>query len=410
MLSRMTNFHHQLISSFSVAFTLAIVGLPTGCKPPAKTEKPAEQKDAPKADAPKSSTGPVARVNGVDIPRDSFKVQLERTQARFKRAGREVSPQLETRLKENLIRKMIDDELISQKAKSEKITVSAEELGNKLTEHKNRFGKDEKAFQSFLQRTNQSEADVKRDLERNLLRDKLFSKLMEGGEPTEDDAKAYYEKNRDKYTQKEQVQASHILLKVAKDAPAKDKKAKMKLAKSLVKKAKKKNADFAALAREHSEGPTKSRGGDLGKFSRGRMVKAFEEAAFTAKAGSVVGPVETQFGYHVIKVMEKFPARERTFEEVSDSVLTSLKARKKSKATRETLAALKKEAKIEVLEEGIDLVRSRPKPPGPGGKGPLSPEQIKRLQQKGKSGVPLPPGHPKPPKAGGKNAPQGQAK
>ena len=405
MLSQIMNRFHQTLSFSFVAAALVIVGLHAGCKPADKPAKPVEQKSGEKAEAPKSATGPVARVNGQDIPRAAYTKQLEKTKARFKRAGREVSPQLETRLKENLIRKLVDDELIAQKAKAEQISVTPEELAKKLAEHKERFGDDPKAFQAFLQRTNQTEEDVKKDLSRNLLRDNLFSKLMEGGEPTQEDAKAYYDKNRDKYTQKEQVQASHILLKVAKDAADKDKKAKLKLAKGLVKKAKKKNADFAALAREHSEGPTKSRGGDLGKFSRGRMVKAFEEAAFNAKAGSIVGPVETQFGYHVIKVMEKFPARERTFEEVSESVLTSLKARKKSKATRETLAALKKDAKIEVLEEGIELVRSRARPPGPAGKGPLSPEQIKRLQSKGKGAIPLPPGHPQPGKPGGKNEP-----
>jgi len=376
---------------------LALSLATAGCKPPEK--KPVDKVEPVKADAvadaPKSATGPVASVHGINIPRDRYNQQLERTRSRFKRAGRDISPQLETRLKENLIRKLVDDELIQQKAKSESIIVAPEALEKKLTEHKERFGTD-KAFQAFLERTNQSEKDVRLDLSRNLLRDALFSKLMDGGEPTEVDAKEYYDKNRDKYKQKEQVKASHILLKVAKDAIAKVKKAKLTLAKKLAKQAKKKNADFAALAKEHSEGPTKNRGGDLGKFSRGRMVKGFEEAAFKAKAGSIVGPIETQFGFHVIKVMEKFPARERSFDEVKDSVLTSLKARRKSKATRETLSVLKKEAKIVVLEQGIDLARKRAVPPQARGGSVLPPEAIKRLQKAGKGQPRLPPGHPVP--------------
>jgi peptidyl-prolyl cis-trans isomerase C len=301
-----------------------------------------------------SATEPVARVNGIEIPRDAFNQQLERTRSRFKRAGRDISPQLETLLKEDLIRKLVDDELIQQKAKSERIIVAPEALEKKLTELKERFGTD-KAFQAFLARTNQSEQDVKLDLSRNLLRDALFSKLMGWDEPTELDAKEYFEKNREKYKEQEQVQASHILLKVPQQATHAEKKTKLALAKKLAKKAKKKNADFAAMAREYSEGPTRSRGGDLGKFSRGRMVKTFEEAAFNATPGSVVGPIETQFGFHIIKVMEKFPARERSFDDVKDSVLRDIKAKRKPEVKKEFLTVLRKDATIEVFAHGIDL-------------------------------------------------------
>ncbi len=303
--------------------------------------------------------GAIARINGTEIGRADFERQMERTKARFQRAGRQIAPALEMRLKENLIRKMVEEELIAQKAKAEGVTVTAEELTAKVTEHKTRFGSD-KAFASFLERTNQTEADVKADLEKNLLRDKLFVKLLASSEPTDADAKTYYDENVEKYKQKEQIKASHVLFKVEKDTAEKDKKAKLAEAKKVLAEAKKPGADFGELAKKYSEGPTKERAGDLGTFSRGRMVAAFEDAAFGAKAGDIVGPVETQFGYHIIKVYEKTAEKQRTFDEVKESILTSLKARQKSKATRELIDTLKVGAKVEILEPGVSLDAKRP--------------------------------------------------
>jgi peptidyl-prolyl cis-trans isomerase C len=333
-------------------------------------------------------TGPVAKVNGQDIPRADFDKQMERTRARFQRAGRQIAPALETRLKENLIRKMVEEELITQAAKKEGVTLDNAEIDAKLAEHKQRFGSD-KAFQSFLERTQQSEADVKSDLEKTLLRDKLFAKMLTGQEPTEDDAKKYYEDNKDKYKQKEQINAQHILFKIDKNTTDAEKKKKLETAKKVFAEAKKPGADFGELAKKYSEGPTAQRGGDLGTFSRGRMVKQFEDVAFDPKVkpGDILGPVETQFGYHIIKVNEKTAETQRPYEEVKDSILTSLKARAKSKATRDLLDKLKADAKIEVLEPGVTL---DPKPPiAPATGQPLAtPGAMDALKQEAQKAMP----------------------
>ncbi len=330
------------------ASALALVASLSAC--------PKKADDATKSDpaAASSGTGPVARINGDEIERGDFDKQMERTRARFQRAGRQIAPALETRLKENLIRKLVEEQLISQKAKAEGVSVSDEELGAKVTEHKTRFGSD-KAFQSFLERTGQTEADVKADLQKNLLRDKLFVKLLANSEPTEVDAKKYYDDNLDKYKQKEQIKASHILFKVDKTTTEKQKKEILAEAKKVMADTKKAGANFEEIAKKYSDGPTKDRGGDLGTFSRGRMVKPFEDVAFAAKAGDIVGPVETQFGFHVIKVYEKTPESQRSFDDVKESILVSMKARQKSKATRELLDTLRTGAKIEVLEPGVSL-------------------------------------------------------
>jgi peptidyl-prolyl cis-trans isomerase C len=342
---RVFSLRSLLLSVIAVSLAATLAGCP---------KKEGGDKPADGTTSTASPGGPVARINGEEIGRADFEKQMERTRARFQRAGRQIAPALETRLKENLIRKLVEEQLIEQKAKAEGVTVTSEEIAAKVTEHKTRFGS-EKAFQSFLERTNQGEADVKADLEKNLLRDKLFAKMLASAEPTEADAKKYYDENLDKYKQKEQIKASHILFKVEKTTTDKDKKAKLAEAKKVLADVKKAGANFEEVAKKYSDGPTKERGGDLGTFSRGRMVKPFEDAAFAAKPGEIVGPVETQFGYHIIKVYEKTPESQRAFDDVKESILTSLKARQKSKATRELLDKLKAEAKVEVLEPGVSL-------------------------------------------------------
>ena len=365
-------FQVLMVSTFGAALAFA------GCTAKKDASKAEEKSEPANATKPaEGGTGPVAKVGDIEISRDAYNQQMARTKKRFERAGRDIPEALGKRLKENIIRKLVDDTLIEVKAGKEGITVADAELDTKFAEHKKRFGKDEN-FQKYLERTGQGVEDVKKDLKSNMLRENLFAKIMGAGDPSDEDTKAYYEKNVDRYKQREQVKASHILLKVSKEMTPAQKKEKQTKAKTLFKKAKKADAaGFAALAKENSEGPTASRGGDLGFFSRGRMVKAFEDAAFKAKKGATLGPIETQFGFHVIRVFEKKAERQRSFDEVKDSIKTTLTAREKSKKKRELLKQLREEIKVAILEPGVSLNNKRPsiQPTGPGGK-PINPKDL----------------------------------
>lgn len=135
----------------------------------------------------------------------------------------------------------------------------------------------------------------------------------------------HYELNLDSYRKPERIRARHILLKLDQNAPAAEE-AKVKArAEALLKEAKE-GKDFAELAKANSQGPTAPKGGDLGFFTRGRMVKPFEDAAFALKAGQVGGPVRTPFGYHLIKVEEREPAAVREFETVQEEIRSTLVA------------------------------------------------------------------------------------
>ena len=105
--------------------------------------------------------------------------------------------------------------------------------------------------------------------------------------------------------------------------------------------------DFATLAREHSQGPSAKNGGDLGYFGRGQMVKPFEDAAFALKPGQVSEIVETQFGYHLIKVVDKQPERIMAYAEVKDRLNQHLKTQRIDQEAKKYIDTLKKDAKIE---------------------------------------------------------------
>ena len=151
------------------------------------------------------------------------------------------------------------------------------------------------------------------------------------------DVEKYYRENQQQYSTPEQVRASHILLKTE----GKDDAAVKARAEALLKQVKA-GADFAELARKNSEDEESAKqGGDLDYFSRGRMVKEFEDVAFSLPPGSTSDVVKSQFGYHIIKVVDKKPATTKSLEEVRAQILDQLsyeRAQAQATALADTLA------------------------------------------------------------------------
>ena len=147
--------------------------------------------------------------------------------------------------------------------------------------------------------------------------------------------KAYYEQNLAKFQQDEQRQASHILIK-----PEPDKASARAKAEDVLKQAKAPGADFAALAKKYSQDPgSGAQGGDLGTFGRGSMVKAFEDAAFALKEGEISGLVESEFGFHIIKVIGIKGAKVKTFEEMRGDLEKEWKKQEAQKKYAESAEA-----------------------------------------------------------------------
>lgn len=142
-------------------------------------------------------------------------------------------------------------------------------------------------------------------------------------EITEKEIESYYEYNAKMYSQPKQVKAKHILLKVEQGDTEEVKNKVKKRAEKVLEKARK-GEDFAALAKEYSEGPSKSQGGDLGYFKTGQMEPPFEEAAFALKKGEISDLVQTRFGYHIILVEDIKAAGMTPLEQVREDILATL--------------------------------------------------------------------------------------
>jgi len=160
----------------------------------------------------------------------------------------------------------------------------------------------------------------------------------------DEELRAKYEQDKESYRQPEQRHARHILFRVDEGAAAAVKAAQRKKAEEALAKAKAAGADFAALAKEYSDDDSnKEQGGDLGFFAAGRMVPAFDQAVFSMQPGEVSGPVETEFGFHLIKLEEIRPENMRSFEQVKDNIAAGLR-RQQAKALSFKRAAAAYEA------------------------------------------------------------------
>lgn len=178
------------------------------------------------------------------------------------------------------------------------------------------------------------------------LRNSYIEDKIQGG-ITEDELKARYEKDVKGYTPPEEVRARHILVKTKEEAD--------QVIKDLAG-----GGDFAKIAAEKSQDPgSKDNGGDLGFFGKGQMVPEFETAAFGMQPGDVSKePVQTQFGFHVLKVEEKRTQPVPTFEEVKPQVTEALQREK----FQEVLTKLKSEAKVEMIEKPAEAPAAEPAP------------------------------------------------
>ncbi|WP_230203586.1 peptidylprolyl isomerase [Bacillus massiliigorillae] len=203
---------------------------------------------------------------------------------------------------------LINNKVIELEAKKKDIKVSDKEIDKELKSFIESYG-GEDAFNSALKQSGITLEYFKTDIENFLKVEKILKPSIK---ITDKEMKEYFEENKDSFAQKEQVEASHIL--VEDEAKAKEVKKKLDA-----------GEDFAKLAKEYSTDTSNAeKGGELGYFGKGDMVEAFEKVAFATKVGEISEPVKTDYGYHIIKVTGKKEAKEAKYEDHKEEVKKAL--------------------------------------------------------------------------------------
>lgn len=224
-----------------------------------------------------------------------------------------------------IIDNMILEHVIVDAADKEGITITDEDLGKELETYKQNF-KDDNEYKEFLENNGMTEDYLKEAIRKEYIINHYLSAKLDNLNPTDEELKKLF----DDYKMGEKIRASHILVKTEEEAKTVEDRLN-------------KGEKFEDLAKELSIDPSGANGGDLDFFSYTDMVEPFSKAAFSMNVGDVSDPVETQYGYHIIKVTDKKTDDTVTFDSVKDK----LNDYYKSKKYQELIDNLKKEANIE---------------------------------------------------------------
>ena len=275
--------------------------------------------------------GNIASVNGQSINRSDFDHKLESNPA-----SRQV------------LNQMIQQALIEQYARDKKIDIAQADIDKKEAETRTKFPPGQ--FEQIIKNQGLTEQDVQSILREQLILEKAVAPQVHLADA---DIKAYFDKNHAQFDKPEQVKARHIL--VADLGKANEVLAKLKA-----------GGNWDALAKQYSTDPgSKDKGGELGYFGPGQMTPQFQDAAFKAKVGQIVGPIKSPFGYHIIQVEDKKPALKATLASTQQQIRDTLTQQQEQSLYGPLIAQLRSAAKVDVYDDRFKELAVQPAAPAP---------------------------------------------
>lgn len=300
---------------------------------------------APVKPMPAALPDVLARVNGEDVKKADFDRLIKNMELS---ANQPIPAERRDEILRRALDQLVTYTVLSQETKARNVTVTDAEIENTVKQMQAQFPSEAEFRKALLARgmtVERLRADAKNDMSINKM---LQAEAAAAPAPTDAQVREFYDKNPDKFKQEEAVRASHILIPADEKADeATKKKARAEI--EDVQKQLKAGGDFATLAKKYSKDGSAAQGGDLNFFSKGQMVPAFDQVAFSLKPGETSDIVTTPFGYHIIRVTEHRAASTVPFDQVSARIKEYLTEQQKQGRAQAFIEQLKQKAKIEVL-------------------------------------------------------------
>lgn len=307
---------------------------------------PSAQPASPVA-AQNTSSGIVIDVDGTKLTKDQLEAEFKKQLALIKK---QVPADRLRQVKENIRKQVINDftirTLLTNEVNRLKISATDSEVAENMERLKSNLPQG-MIMEDLLKKNNMTKEKMLEDMRFGIRINKLvMSQASAKTKPTEKEITNFYKKNKEKFKTSESVHVRHIL--VAKAAGDDDKvKAEKRTKAEGLQKQLLAGADFAETAKLNSDCPSKQNGGDLGVFTRGEMVKQFEDAAFAQEINAIGPVVETAFGYHIIQVLERFSPRTLALDErMKVNISTLLQQQKQQEAFESIVKKLRAKANI----------------------------------------------------------------
>lgn len=300
-----------------------------------------------------------AIVNGAVIGRGDFDGEVLLAQKALLSAGKSLTCSRVAAIGKDVMESMIRRELLYQESRKAGIKADQAAVNKELDVLKKQFPS-EAEYRNELARRNLAEDALRARLERNLAVEQYIERQFAGKAVVGDrEMVAYYENRLDLFKQPLQVRVSHILVQTdPKGEEARTQEARRKAEQIL--KNLKKGQDFAALAREQSDGPTRMNGGDLGYIRPGQLEKQLEDAVFSLKTGETSGIVETAYGFHIFQVKDRKPETVLAYDAVKEQIRQYLQTEKARQDADLYAKTLREKASVETFLREDASVAKKP--------------------------------------------------
>jgi peptidyl-prolyl cis-trans isomerase C len=292
----------------------------------------------------------VAKVNGKPIYEEQLRRDVESGLSTLRKYGmREEAADLVKRLQSRALDRVIGEELIHQESQRLIIEDIDERVEQKLKALEKQYAAGE-GFEAYLRKNALTMEDVRSSLRaRVYVEQYLKEKGLSEPEISEERIRETYRRNPESYSREEAIKVSHVLIAVDGIAGAEENEQALQEAEEIHKEILG-GKDFAEMAQKHSDCNSASGGGSLSYIKRGYMPEEFDRVAFEMEEDTVSEVMKTEFGYHIIKVLDKRPAGVTPYEDVRDFIEKLLQQQESKKKLAAHIAELKKEAKIEITE------------------------------------------------------------